>query len=138
MYSSLVSNNIAILGMGGLGTIAVPLVKAFGMSPIVVSGSKHKREAAYKAGASAFIQRHDKDFVQQIVEHTNTPYGHGNGPGGVDLVLTTSPDVETVSRLIADGLAMEAEVIMLSEPADLQFKVPVIPLLVKRATIKGR
>ena len=123
--------------MGGLGTIAIPLVKAFGMNPIVISGSKQKESKAEELGASAFISRQDVNFVNQIKEHIDSPYGYGYGPGGVDLLLTTSPDVDTVSKIIEGGLAMEAEVIMLSEPADLQFKVPVIPLLMKRATIKG-
>ena len=87
-------------------------------------------------GAEAYIDRNSPSLTKEVIETVDNSYG-GSGPGGVDLVLTTSPDVKTVNLLLNGVIAMDGEVILLSEPEGDKLTVDIIPLLMKRASIKG-
>lgn len=47
-------DRIGILGVGGLGHLAIQFVAALGMDAVVFSGTESKKEEAFKLGASEF------------------------------------------------------------------------------------
>lgn len=66
-------------GTSGIGTMAIMLGKAFGLTVIVTCGSEAKCDAARKIGADHAIDYKAKDFVAEVAEIT--------GGKGVNLVL---------------------------------------------------
>ncbi|NCP19494.1 MAG: NAD(P)H-quinone oxidoreductase [Erythrobacter sp.] len=66
-------------GTSGIGTMAIMLAKAFGLTVIVTAGSEEKCDAARRVGADHAIDYKTTDFVE--------PVGLITGETGVDLVL---------------------------------------------------
>ncbi|CAE6455416.1 unnamed protein product [Rhizoctonia solani] len=137
-------DSVLIIGCGGLGHVAIPLARAMGFRPIVLSRTETKRTLAMELGAEAFIvsqlwpvnQNEPEDpLVKEIVRIIDGPFG-GSGPGGVNIVLQTAPEEETLRRVTA-ALAMDAEIILLSEPESMKIDLPLMPFLIKRASIRG-
>ena len=66
-------------GTSGIGTMAIMLAKAFGMTAIVTCGSEEKCEAARQVGADHAIDYKQSDFVEEVKRIT--------GGKGVEIVL---------------------------------------------------
>lgn len=66
-------------GTSGIGTMAIMLAKAFGMTSIVTCGSDDKCEAALEVGADHAINYKTADFVEEVKRVT--------GGEGADIVL---------------------------------------------------
>ncbi|MGW6174387.1 NAD(P)H-quinone oxidoreductase [Arthrobacter sp. NPDC055138] len=66
-------------GAGGIGTMAVQLVDAFGAIPAVTAGSQEKLDVARELGAEVLINYREEDFVERIKEAT--------GGRGADVIL---------------------------------------------------
>ena len=66
-------------GTSGIGTMAIMLGKAFGLTTIVTAGSEEKCDAARRVGADHAIDYKTTDFVEAV--------GLITGGDGVDLVL---------------------------------------------------
>ncbi|WP_233998632.1 NAD(P)H-quinone oxidoreductase [Erythrobacter sp. YT30] len=66
-------------GTSGIGTMAIMLAKAFGLSVIVTCGDESKCEAARKVGADLAINYRETDFVEAVQTRTDG--------AGVDIVL---------------------------------------------------
>ncbi len=63
--------NFGLVGLGGLGHIAVKFAKAFGMKVTVFSTTPHKEKEAWELlGADEFIISKDLDRMKVM---TNTP-----------------------------------------------------------------
>lgn len=58
-------------GAGGIGTMAVQLVDAFGATAAVTAGSADKLEVARGLGSSILINYRETDFVEQIRDATD-------------------------------------------------------------------
>ncbi len=70
---------IAILGVGGLGHLAIQFAHAFGCEVTAISSSPAKKEQALGFGADRFINSLDRDSMRQV------NYGH-------DLLICTAND----------------------------------------------
>ena len=57
---------VAILGMGGLGHLAIQFAHAFGCEVTAMSSSPDKREQALGFGADHFIHSNDRGSMQQV------------------------------------------------------------------------
>ncbi|WP_461169982.1 NAD(P)H-quinone oxidoreductase [Arthrobacter sp. Z1-15] len=66
-------------GAGGIGTMAIQMVAAFGAVPMVTAGSDEKLELARSLGAQVLINYKDEDFVERVREAT--------GGRGADVIL---------------------------------------------------
>ncbi len=62
-------HKLAVLGLGGLGHMAVKLGHSFGAEVTVLSGSTSKKEDAKKLGASHFVLTSDADAMNQVKGH---------------------------------------------------------------------
>ncbi|CAE7213161.1 unnamed protein product [Rhizoctonia solani] len=137
-------DSVLIIGCGGLGHVAISLARAMGFRSIVLSRTEAKRELAMQLGAEAFIvsqalpttwNQSDDPLVKEIIAVVDRPFG-GSGPGGVNVVLQTAPEEEVLKR-VTGALAMDAEVILLSEPDSMKIDLPLMPFLIKRASVRG-
>lgn len=75
VYSPLVRNgvgpgkNVGIVGIGGLGHLAVQFAKALGANVTVFSHSPSKAVDAVRLGADKFVSTADKDFADKFQDH---------------------------------------------------------------------
>ena len=118
---------IVIFGAGGLGLMAVTLLKAMGgKGAIVVDIDASKRAAAEKAGALATVDGAAPDALQQIMAKAGGPI-----LGAIDLVGNSA-----TSQLGFDCLAKGGKLVMVGLfGGGAPWALPLIPM--KAITIQG-
>lgn len=110
---------VAVVGIGGLGHLAIQYAKAAGFHTIAVSRSTDKEQHVKQLGADEFV--HDGEELARI--------------GGADVVLATSSDVGAHSDAVR-GLRPEGRLVVIglgSEPLTLDPG----DLIVKRLHVLG-
>ncbi len=118
---------VVIIGAGGLGLMAIEVLKALGgQGAIVVDIDPAKREAALKAGAIAAIDAKATDVVAQVQRATN-----GGARAVLDLVGAT-PTVTLATAACARGGPI---VICGLMGGDITLSLPMIPM--RPLTIQG-
>ncbi|KAG0492553.1 hypothetical protein HPP92_005951 [Vanilla planifolia] len=130
VYSPLRSSGLAehgkhlgVVGLGGLGHVAVKFGKAFGMKVTVISSSASKKdEAIRRLGADAFLVSRDPEQIQAAV---------GTMDGIIDTV-SAKHDLATLISL----LKIKGKLMMVGAP-DQPLEVPVFPLLFGGKAISG-
>lgn len=111
---------VVILGAGGLGLMAIEILKAKNAKgAIVVDINQAKRDAAMKAGAILSIDAKAPDCVQQIIKATN-----GGARAILDLVGATST-METAINSSARGAHIVVCGLM---GGDIHISLPIIPM----------
>lgn len=75
-----------MVGVGGLGHLAIQYSKAAGFETIALTHSKDKEELAYKLGADIVVRNGEE--LKNIVSSGGR--GEGGGGGGADVILATS------------------------------------------------
>ncbi|CAK9161574.1 unnamed protein product [Ilex paraguariensis] len=117
--------HLGVVGLGGLGHVAVKFAKAFGMKVTVISTSLSKKEEALEQlGADSFLVSRDPEQMQAAV-------------GTMDGILDTVSVPHALQPLI-DLLKCNGKLIMLGAP-DLEkpVELSVLPLLLGRKLIAG-
>ena len=111
---------IAVVGIGGLGHLAIQYAKASGFETIAITHSKDKEETIRKLGADMVVRNGEE--LKNI--------------GGADVILATSNSYKTTSEVLG-GLRPDGRMILMgvSSKAE-QFIVPV-DFLFKRGRIIG-
>jgi propanol-preferring alcohol dehydrogenase len=111
---------VVVIGAGGLGLMALEVLKALGgRGAIVVDVDAGKREAALAAGAMAAIDARAPDAVKQIVDATG---------GGARAVLDLVGATPTVS-LALDSCARGGHLVIVGlMGGDITLSLPVIPM----------
>lgn len=114
---------LAVIGLGGLGHMAVKFGKAFGMHVTVVSRSDSKKEdAVSRLGADAFLVSKDADAMAAAA---------GTFDGIIDTVSAKHDFGEYVGLLDANG-----KYVVVGAPPD-PFQVSAFSLLFRRITLGG-
>ncbi|EPS72626.1 10-hydroxygeraniol oxidoreductase, partial [Genlisea aurea] len=114
---------IGVVGLGGLGHVAVKFAKAFGVDVTVISTSESKKEEALsRLGADSFLISKDQHQMQAAT---------GTLDGILDTVSATHPIPPLLSLLKPDG-----KLIMLGAP-EKPLEIPVFYLLAGRKTLAG-
>ncbi|KAI3462150.1 hypothetical protein Pfo_018813 [Paulownia fortunei] len=115
--------HVGIVGLGGLGHVAVKFAKAFGVKVTVISTSANKKEEALAhLGADSFLISKDPDQMQAAM---------GTMDGILDTVSAVHPMLPLIGLLKSHG-----KLIMLGVP-DQPLELPVFPLIVGRKIIAG-
>lgn len=63
-YNARPTETVGILGVGGLGHLAIQFCRHFGCRVVVLSGSDRKRDEAIRLGAHEFIATNGKDKIE--------------------------------------------------------------------------
>lgn len=128
VYSPLVhwkaapGKKVAIMGLGGLGHVAVKIARAFGAEVTVLSHTQDKRVAALKMGAHGFITTRDPKVFK---EHAGT----------FDLILNTvSADVDM--NVYFGLLKLDGALVAVGLPENPQMINP-FPLVMRRRSYAG-
>lgn len=98
-------DRVAVVGIGGLGHLALQIAKALGHDTIAITGSANKRDEAKAMGA---------DDVLVIKEHAGKEL---MAMGGADIVLSTSNNMTHNTQLI-EGLRNEGRLVTMAVSGD--------------------
>jgi propanol-preferring alcohol dehydrogenase len=118
---------VVIIGAGGLGLMAIGLVKAMGgLPPVVVDIDPAKRDAALKAGAGAAVDGVADDAVGQVQAAT----------GGPALAVVDLVGAESTASLAFNAVAKGGKIVMVGLfGGAAPWPLPLIP--VKAVSIIG-
>ncbi|KAG8377977.1 hypothetical protein BUALT_Bualt08G0089900 [Buddleja alternifolia] len=115
--------HVGVVGLGGLGQLAVKFAKAFGTKVTVISTSiNKKKEAIETLGADAFIVSRELEEMQAAA---------GTLDGIIDTVSAVHPIQPLISMLKPHG-----KMVILGVP-DKPLELPVFPLISARKTVAG-
>lgn len=84
---------VAILGIGGLGHIAIQLARCMGAEVIAVTNTPDKEQLARELGAHYTVNAREKNLLREL--------GY---LGGADLILSTVSDAREIDRVV-EGLS---------------------------------
>ncbi|KAH0711336.1 hypothetical protein KY289_007295 [Solanum tuberosum] len=115
--------HIGVVGLGGLGHMAVKFAKAFGTKVTVISTSISKKdEAIERLGADSFLVSRDPEQMQAA---------GGSLDGIIDTVSAVHPIFPLLNLLKTNG-----KLVMVGAP-DKPLELPVFPLLSGRKLVGG-
>ncbi|KAJ4714589.1 putative Alcohol dehydrogenase [Melia azedarach] len=115
--------HVGIVGLGGLGHVAVKFAKAFGAKVTVISTSPSKKtEALEHLGADFFLNSREPDQMQLAV---------GTMDGIIDTVSAVHPILPLIGLLKTHG-----KLVMVGAP-DKPLELSVFPLITGRKTVAG-
>ncbi|XP_054824667.1 probable mannitol dehydrogenase [Prosopis cineraria] len=115
--------HVGVVGLGGLGHMAVKFAKAFGAKVSVISTSPNKKkEAVEHLGADYFVVSHDQDQMQAVM---------GTFDGIIDTVSAMHPLLPLIGLLKPNG-----KLVLVGAP-EKPLELPVFPLLRGRKTVAG-
>ncbi|KAL3527267.1 hypothetical protein ACH5RR_011923 [Cinchona calisaya] len=115
--------HVGVVGLGGLGHVAVKFAKAFGAKVTVISTSESKKkEAIEKLGADAFLVSRDPEQMQAAA---------GTMDGIIDTVSAVHPILPLINLVKAQG-----NIVMVGAP-EKPLELATFPLIVGRKTLSG-
>ncbi|XP_034915872.1 probable mannitol dehydrogenase [Populus alba] len=114
---------VGIVGLGGLGHVAVKFARAMGVKVTVISTSPDKKqEALENLGADSFLVSRDQDQMQAAM---------GTLDGIIDTVSAVHPLLPLVALLKSHG-----KLVLVGAP-EKPLELPVFPLIAGRKTVGG-
>nr|QSL78020.1 Alcohol dehydrogenase like cytoplasmic [Nigella sativa] len=117
--------HLGVVGLGGLGHVAVKFAKAFGMKVTVISTSiRKKKEAIERLGADGFLISKDPEQMQAAM---------GTLDGIIDTVAAPHPLYPLLCLLKNDGKLVIVGLGGAEKPVEL----PLFPLLMGRKLVGG-
>ena len=114
---------VAILGVGGLGHLAVQYAAKQGFKVVGVNRGKDKEELARSLGAHAYIDSATTDPAKAL-----------QAMGGAKVILATVTSAEAMQSIV-DGLGINGTMMMIGAVTEL--KVSPLSLLMKNAKLQG-
>ncbi|MCC9175702.1 NAD(P)H-quinone oxidoreductase [Arthrobacter sp. zg-Y179] len=112
---------------GGIGTMAIQMVAAFGAVPMVTAGSGEKLELAESLGAKVLIDYKEQDFVEAVRVATD---GHG-----ADVILDVV-GAKYLQRNL-DALAVAGRLVIIGLQGGTKAELNLNQLMTKRAAVIG-
>jgi alcohol dehydrogenase (NADP+) len=113
---------VAVVGLGGLGHMAVKLAKAMGSEVTVLSQSLRKKDDGLKLGADGYYATSDDATFDHLADR-------------FDLIINTVSAKLQIGRILG-LLATDGALVNLGAPPE-PLPVPVFPLLFQRRTFAG-
>ncbi|KAJ8765679.1 hypothetical protein K2173_014801 [Erythroxylum novogranatense] len=115
--------HVGVVGLGGLGHVAVKFAKAMGVKVTVISTSPNKKQEAIEhLAADSFLVSRDQDQMQAA---------QGTMDGIIDTVSAVHPLLPLIGLLKSHG-----KLVMVGAP-ERPLELPVFPLLMGRKVVGG-
>jgi len=114
---------VAVLGVGGLGHLAIQFATKMGMNTVAIARGKDKEPLARSLGARHYIDSKTQDPAAELL-----------ALGGAKVILATVTSGDAMAAAVG-GVAPNGTLVVIGAPESLQ--VPVVPLLSRRAAVKG-
>jgi D-arabinose 1-dehydrogenase-like Zn-dependent alcohol dehydrogenase len=115
---------VAVLGVGGLGHLAVQFAAKMGFRTVAIARGMDKEPLARKLGASEYIDSRDHDPAAELLKL-----------GGAKVIVATVTDARAMSAVLG-GLGVNGKLIILGAPAN-PLEISAIPLILGRRSIAG-
>lgn len=115
---------VAILGIGGLGHLAVQYSAKMGFNTVAIARGKDKEAFAKELGAQHYIDSQSENAAAKLKEM-----------GGAKVVLSTVTDAKTISSII-DGLGINGKLIIVGVTHE-PIQVSSLALIALRRSIQG-
>jgi len=116
-------SNVAVVGLGGLGHMAIKLAKALGANVTLFSRSPQKENDAFDLGADQVVISTDES---QMLAAT----------GKFDLIIDTVPYVHDVNHYIPT-LSINGTLVLVGYLGDLDPMLNTVPMILGRKTVAG-
>ncbi|QEY24069.1 NAD(P)-dependent alcohol dehydrogenase [Neisseria animalis] len=114
-------SKVAVIGLGGLGHMAIKLAKAMGAEVSLFTRSKGKEQDAYALGASRVIYSTDEAAMQAAANQ-------------FDLIIDTVPYTHDLKPYIPT-LALDGTLVLVGLVGELEQTISTVPLLFGRRSI---
>ncbi|MEU6038799.1 alcohol dehydrogenase catalytic domain-containing protein [Actinomadura sp. NPDC047616] len=118
-------SKVAVLGTGGVGTMAIRFAAAMGARVAVVSRGRHSEDEAKRLGAELFVATDEQDPAEALRAWD----------GGADLVLNTTP-ANAAAEAALGGIAPDGTLLMLGY-GQAPLSIPPVVLVVNRIRVMG-
>ncbi len=115
---------VAVLGVGGLGHLAIQFANKFGCKVVAVSRGPENATLAKKLGAHHYIDSVGSNAAQELQKL-----------GGARVILATAPSSKAMSELF-DGLGVDGKMVVLGASTD-PITVTPIQLIRNRRALQG-
>ncbi len=115
---------VAILGVGGLGHLAIQFAAKMGFRTVAIARGMDKEPLARKLGASQYIDTRAQDPAAELLTL-----------GGAKVILATVTDGRAMSAALG-GLGVNGKLVILGAAGE-PLEVPAIPLIFGRRSIIG-
>ncbi|KIC94345.1 NAD(P)-dependent alcohol dehydrogenase [Flavihumibacter solisilvae] len=116
-------SRIAVIGLGGLGHMAIKLAKGLGAHVSLFSRSKSKEQDAYKLGVDDFIISEDQKRMEATA-------------GKFDLIIDTVPYAHDLNPYVAT-LATNGTLVLVGYLGPLDPVVHSVPMIMGRKAVAG-
>jgi D-arabinose 1-dehydrogenase-like Zn-dependent alcohol dehydrogenase len=116
---------VAILGIGGLGHLAIQFAAKMGFNTVAIGRAGGKEEELAKnLGASQYINNRSQNAVEEL-----------NKLGGAKVILATVPSGKAMTEIF-EGLAVNGKLVIIGA-SDEPIQVPLFPLILGRRSLIG-
>jgi len=116
-------SNVGVVGLGGLGHMALKLAKALGANVTLFTRSPGKEQDARRLGADNIVISTDKGQMAAV-------------NGKFDLILDTVPYVHDLNPYLP-SLSLNGTLVLLGFLGDLQPTLNTVPLVMGRKSVAG-
>jgi D-arabinose 1-dehydrogenase-like Zn-dependent alcohol dehydrogenase len=117
-------DTVAVLGVGGLGHLAVQFAAKMGFRTIAIARGQDKEPLARKLGALHYIDSQAQDVVAELVKL-----------GGARVIVATATSGKAMGAVV-EGLGVNGKLIVLGAAAD-PIEVSATQLIMARRSISG-
>jgi len=115
---------VAVLGIGGLGHLALQFASRMGFEVVAIARGKDKEELARTLGARRYLDSQADDVAAELAAR-----------GGARVILATVTSARAMSAVI-DGLAVGGKLLVIGAAAE-PIEVSPLQLIGRRASIQG-
>ncbi len=103
---------VAVLGIGGLGHLALQFAKAAGYRTVALSHGSSKEALAHEMGAHYYINTEKMNPAEELAKM-----------GGADVILATAPNSKAIASLVG-GLSSRGNLVIVAASGDAMEVVP--------------
>jgi D-arabinose 1-dehydrogenase-like Zn-dependent alcohol dehydrogenase len=115
---------VAVLGIGGLGHLALQFSARMGFDTVAIARGKDKEELARTLGAKRYLDSQADDVAAELAAR-----------GGARVILATVASAKAMTAVI-DGLAVDGKLLVIGVAAE-PIEVSPLQLIGRRASIQG-
>jgi len=116
-------SNVAVIGLGGLGHMAIKLAKALGANVTLFSRSPEKKQDAFDLGADEIVISTDKSQMS-------------GARGKFDLIIDTVPYIHDVNHYIPT-LGINGTIVLVGYLGPLDPMLNTVPMIMGRKSVAG-
>ncbi|MDO4431566.1 MAG: NAD(P)-dependent alcohol dehydrogenase [Lonepinella koalarum] len=116
-------SKVAVVGLGGLGHMAVKLAKAMGAEVTLFTRSLGKADDAYRLGASRVVLSTDENQMKEVA-------------GTFDLIIDTVPYTHDLKSYMPT-LALDGTLVLVGLVGELKETINTVPMIVGRRSISA-